>query len=323
MPSFTSMSRRPWRGNDRRKARKFVTIQPVLDPNREQPQQGRPPGGAAEAPGKGSVQEVFLEQKATIEKAAAFFCRRFGFSREEVEDFTQHVLLKIWADDCAVLRKYQGRAKLTSYLATVVYKALLDYVNSRWGKWRPSAQAHRLGQLAVDLETLLVRDRMSFGEACQTLRSRGATASDAELTALAARLPPPRSPRPMDGPHESEGGAALGPGGAHRLGAGGWRTEPTATESADELLRSKERRRRKQTAMQALKAALAALPKEDRLIARMLGEASTADIARSWNLDQKALYRRKDKILRSLRQALESAGVCAEDVREFLGHADT
>jgi RNA polymerase sigma factor (sigma-70 family) len=305
MSSFNSPSRTSWRRNDRRKTGKFATIQPVLNPNRELPQE-----------------QLFREQQATIRKAAAYFCRRYGFSREEIEDFTQHVLLKIWADDCAVLRKYQGRSSLPTYLATVVHKALLDYVNHRWGKWRTSTEAQRLGQLAMDLETLLVRDRMGFDEACQTLRSRGATASDAELRQLADKLPP-RSPRRLDASYESEGGGPRTAGGAHRLStASGQRAEPAAAESADELLWSRERIRKKQAALQALKVALAALPAEDCVIARTISEVSLAEVARIWKLDQKALYRRRKKILRGLREALERAGISAEDIGEILGDAD-
>jgi RNA polymerase sigma factor (sigma-70 family) len=295
----------------------------VLDPTRELPQEGHPPGGVSKAPGDDPVKQLYCEQLPMIEKAAAFLCRRYGFSREEIQDFTQHVHTKILDHDCAVLHNYQGRSSLTTYLATVVQHALQDYVNSRWGKWRPSAEARRLGQLAVDLETLLIRDRQGFDEACQTLRSRGVTATDAELSAIAARLPQ-RSPRRMDSSYEIEGGGAWAAGGSRRAAAGsGLRAEPAAAESADELLRSKERQRRRQAALQALKAALAALPAEDRLIVKMFGEVSIAEIARMFELDQKALYKRKDKILRRLREALESAGVSAEDVAEILGHVDT
>jgi RNA polymerase sigma factor (sigma-70 family) len=267
------------------------------------------------------VEPLFHEQQAAIRRAAAYFCRRYGFSREEIEDFTQHVLLKIWADNCAVLRKWQGRSSLSTYLAMVIQRALLDYVNHNWGKWRPSADAQRLGQLAIDLETLLVRDRMGFDEACQTLRSRGATASDAELRELAGKLPP-RSPRRQDGSYDSEGGGA---GGAHlRAAVTGQRAEPAAAETADELLWTNERERRRQVALQALKAALAELSSEDRVIAKMLGDGvKIAEIARILKLEQKALYRRKDKILKRLREALERAGINAEDVEDILRHADS
>jgi len=302
MRSSTHAGRGSWGEGGRPEARKFVTIQPVLDPNREQLQEGRQPVDGSRAPGKGSVEQLYLAQLETIRKLAAFACRRYGFAREEVEDFTQHVLLKIWADDCAVLRKYQGRSSLTSYLAVVVQRALQDYVNSRWGKWRPSAAAHRLGQLAIDLETLLVRDRQSFDEACRILRNRGVAATDAELSEIADRLPPRR----IDGSHEGATGGG----------------EPVATESADDGIGKSERHQRRQHAMQALTVAVAALPAEDQLIAQMLGEFKVVEIAATLGLDQKALYKRRDKIRTRLREALESAGVSAADVAEFLDHAD-
>jgi RNA polymerase sigma factor (sigma-70 family) len=303
-------------------ARKFVTIQPVLDPNRERLQEGPQVVAGSKAPGKGSVEQLYLAQLETIRKLAAYACRRYGFGREEVEDFTQHVLAKIWADGCAVLRKFQGRSKLASYLAAVVQRALQDHVNSRWGKWRPSKAALRQGQLAIDLETLLVRDRLGFDEACRTLRSRGATATDAELSAIAVRLPP-RPPRRIDGSYEGAGGR--GSGDLRSSGAPG-RREPVAAESSDDGIRNSERQQRWQHAMQALAVALAALPAEDRLIAKMAGEFGVVDIAAHLGLDrqaQKALYKRKDKILARLREALESAGVSAADVAEILGDADS
>jgi RNA polymerase sigma factor for flagellar operon FliA len=320
MRSTIHLGRGRWRESGRLGARKFATIQPVLDPNRERLREGREAAAGSRAPGKGSVEQLYLAQLETIRKLAAYACRRYGFGREEVEDFTQHVLAKIWADGCAVLRKFQGRSNLASYLAVVVQRALQDYVNSRWGKWRPSKAALRQGQLAIDLETLLVRDRLGFDEACRTLRYRGATATDAKLTEIAARLPPP-SPRRTGGPHEGAGGSGSGD---LRGAAAPGRREPVAAESADDGIRQSERHERWQHAMQALAAALAALPAEDCLIAKMLGDGfKVVKIAPRLGLDQKKLYKRKEKIMARLREALESAGVSAADVADILGDADS
>jgi len=292
----------------------------VLDPNRERLQEGPQAVAGSKAPGKGSVEQLYLAQLETIRKLAAYACRRYGFGREEVEDFTQHVLAKIWADGCAVLRKFQGRSNLASYLAVVVQRALQDHVNSRWGKWRPSKAAIRQGQLAIDLETLLVRDRLGFDEACRTLRTRGATATDAELGEIAARLPAP-SARRSGGSHE--GGSASGSGDL-RAGVAPGPREPVAAESADDGIRQSERQQRRQHAMQALAAALAALPAEDCVIARMVGDGfRVVEIATHLGLDQKKLYKRRDNIVRRLRAALESAGISAADVADILGDADS
>src|SRR5262249_57120195 len=62
-------------------------------------------------------------------------------------------------------------------------------------KWRPSAEAQRLGPVAVLLERLMYRDGYSFDEACRLLRTNyGVTLSDEELERLRALLPV-RAPR--------------------------------------------------------------------------------------------------------------------------------
>jgi RNA polymerase sigma factor (sigma-70 family) len=281
-----------------------------------------PPGGGTGPPGEGSLEKVFLENLATIEKAAAHACRNYRLCREEVEDFTQEVKTKICVDDYAVIRKWQGRSSLPTYLVTVVQRALQDYANHLWGKWRPSAEARRLGPLAVDLERLLVRDHYSFGEACQVLRTdHGVKETEGQLAALAAQLPP-RSSRRLDSAGGADGGTM---GAAGDLGRRA--SEPrrlgfmAAAETADELVWSHERARRRQLALNALAAALNDLPAEDRLIAKLRAGFSIVEIARLLERDQKRLYKRMERILKELRRSMERAGVSAGDVAEILDHA--
>jgi RNA polymerase sigma factor (sigma-70 family) len=306
----------------RRQAPKFATIRPVLESSRELLPDGRQPGGGSQGPGKGALEQVYLDHLATIRKAAAHACRRYGFSREEVEDFTQKVELKIWADGCAVLRKHEGRSKLATYLVVVVHRALQDHVDHLWGKWRPSAEAKRRGALAVQLEKLLVRDRYSFSQACQILRDRGVTATEAELGEIAAHLPQ-QVPRRLDR-WNAEGGAATGVPGGWQEGGSQQPREAVAGETADGRLWSKEWAARKQKAYQALGAALETLPAEERLIVERLREGcSIVQVARSLHLDPTRLYKQRNKIMKTLRLAMERAGISAGDVAEILDRADT
>jgi RNA polymerase sigma factor (sigma-70 family) len=300
----------------RRRPPKFATIRRVPDSSRELLQEGRQPDGGAVKSGQSSMEQVYQDLLPIIGKLAAHACRRYAFSREEVEDFTQEAKLKIWENGCAVLRKHQGRSKLTSYLAVVVQHALLDYVYHRWGKWRPSEAAKRHGRLGVQLEKLLVCDRLSFPEACQTLWTNfHVTAGEAELQRIAAELPV-RLPRRAEGRSEGAAGAA----GRH---AGGPAGEPAAVETADERLWSREIARQKQEVFRALRAALATLPEAEQLIARcLLDGLSVVQIARSWQLDQKRLYKKCEKILKKLRKAMERAGISATDVAEVLERVD-
>ncbi|HLX06695.1 MAG TPA: sigma-70 family RNA polymerase sigma factor [Thermoanaerobaculia bacterium] len=265
------------------------------------------------------MERLYLEYLPIIERAATRACRRYGLSREDVEDFTQDVRIKIWEDDCAVLRKHEGRSELATYIVVVVNHALQDLINHRWGKWRPSEAARALGDLATRFERLVIRDRRSFREAGETLRMEGFQVSDSQLSDLAARLPP-RTPRPVETLTDFAGGGI----GAIADSAPGRRHEPAAGESADEGVISQERDCRRRHALDALRTARAALPAEDQLIARSWSEGSSfANVARSLDCDEKAIYKRKDRIFNQLRQALLSAGVSAEDVAELLDNADS
>ena len=258
-----------------------------------------------------------------IEKAAAHACRGYGLGREDTEDFTLYVEAKIIADEYAVLRKHRGSSKLSTFLVVVVRKALLDFMNSRWGKWRPSEEAQRLGTLAVRLETLMVRDRLGFREACQILwTNEGVKESEAALYELAAKLSR-RTPRPHETSLETGGlgGGAGGPG--HSSGRAIDPQQLAGTESADERVVSEERARLRERVHQALAAALRTLPAEDQLIMRLRGEkVPIVQIARTLCLDQKALYKRLDKIKKALRAAMESAGISARDIGDILDHVD-
>jgi len=263
------------------------------------------------------MERLYLEYLPIIERAAARACRRYGLGREDTEDFTQDVKLKLWEDDCAVLRKHQGRSELTTYIVVVVNHALQDFINHRWGKWRPSEAARSLGDLATRFETLLIRDRRALREACEIVRMEGFQATDAQLSDLAARLPQ-RIPRPVETLTDFAGGSI----GATGDSAPGLRYEPAAAESADERVMSQERSCRRQHALDALREARAALPPEDKLIVKMWSEGvSFADIARRLHCEQKAFYKRKERTFSQLRQALVKAGVSAEDVAELLSDA--
>jgi hypothetical protein len=120
-----------------------------------------------------------------------------------------------------------------------------------WGKWRPLASTRRLGLLAVALERLIVRDRLSYHEACDTLRVNcGLRASAAELDALVMRLLLRPKRQTVD---ES-----------HLAGVFGAHLDPEA-----EVIASEGRRR----TMEALELALACLWPSDRQILEMNSSA--------------------------------------------------
>jgi RNA polymerase sigma factor for flagellar operon FliA len=183
---------------------------------------------------------------------------------------------------------------------TVVQHLFLDYQDHRWGKWRPSEEAKRLGPVAVQLDRLLSRDGYSLREASEILRTNHHVGmSPQELTDLAAKLPPRNPQRRIEGEE-------------------GLQSQPSLEKTPVEVVLAREAAEKRRWVRGLLLEALAALPSEDRLIVKMLERFSVAEIARTLNLEQKPLYRRLKGIYATLRSTLESKGVRAQDITEIL-----
>lgn len=240
--------------------------------------------------------QIFLAHLPHIDKVVTHLCRRYHFRAEECEDFRSHVHLKMIDDDYAVFRKFQGRSSLRTYLTTVVVNLMKDFQNHLWGKWRPSAEAERVGPTAVLLERLLVRDGYSFDEAVQILQVNcKVEMSWQELERMAARLPN-RSSLRVEGEE-------------------GLRDLAAPTGRADERVADEERQTRRGAALAALEQARKRHPQEDQLILKMQGDGFTvAQISRLLGHDQKQLYRRIQKIYKELREELERRGVKRDDL---------
>lgn len=262
-----------------------------------------PPGDREQVPERQQAEALFLANLEWVERTIASLCRRYGLARDEADDVSSWVKLKLIEDDYAAFRKFRGDSSIRTYLVVVVAALFRDYRAGHWGRWRPSAAALRRGRLAVRLETLVYRDRCTLDQAARTLRAAGETdLPDRDLAALLAELPTRGPLRPLpagDAPLAAVPGAAF----------------------ADERVAADEAERQRQGIFVALERVLQRLPPEDRLILRLQywKGLSVADVARALKLPQKPLYRRIDRILRQLRTELPREGIAPEQLREFLG----
>jgi RNA polymerase sigma factor (sigma-70 family) len=244
--------------------------------------------------------ELFLANLPHIEKAVAQTCRRYRFQKEEEEDFSSLVKIKLMENDYAVLRKFQGECDLKVYLTVCIKRLMLDHQNHLWGKWRSSTEASRLGEVAVRLEKLLRRDGFSFEEAVAILRiNEKVEMSEQELHDLAARLPPKTPPRRMEGD-------------------AGLLDLPAQGSQADEGIRQQEQAALRSRALEALQAALQSLSERDRLLFKMKADRLSVDqICRTLGLDRKQLYRRIEKAQKRLRRRLEERDIRKEDIQDM------
>jgi RNA polymerase sigma factor (sigma-70 family) len=239
---------------------------------------------------------MLASELATIERVIDFVARRHHLRGADAADFASHVKMKLVEDDYAILRKFQGRSSLRTYLVVVVQRLFLDCSIAKWGKWRPSAEAKRAGNTGIILERLLWRDGYSFDEACEILATNHhITVSRAELDRIAAALPA----RPG---RRFESDMSL-------------QQHVDTAAGADVLSERRERTAFAERVAAILKRLLARLEPEDRLILvmRFVDGHSVADIASLLRIEQKRLYRRLDRLLRDLREGFRAEGIAAED----------
>ena len=248
-------------------------------------------------------QQLFLQELELVRRVVAWVSSRHGLRVEDARDFESTVHTRLIENDYAVLARFEGKSTLKTYLTAVIHRIYLDFQVQRFGKWRPSAQARRLGPLALRLERLLYRDGLTFDEACGVLQSGPApTESRDTLYALSLELPlrTQRQYASSDGHEPIDPASASSPG-----------------EQA-------ERQALARRICVVLRRVIAALPARDRILMRLHFERglSIADVARSLAEEQKALYRRRDGLLKQMRAELEAEGVRQEDVAELLSRLD-
>lgn len=243
---------------------------------------------------------LFRSELPLVERVITLICRRNCCYGDEADDFGSTVKLKLIEDDYAILRRFEGRSSLSTYLTTVIQNFFWDYRIAKWGRWRPSAKARRLGEVAVQLETLVSRDGFGTDEAIEILRSNhGVGATRVELLALAAKLPH-RVQRKFEGEETIE--------------------QLSDSHRAERRAIDIETAQRAARAEAAVADAMLEIDPEDRLFLQMRYQDgfTVAQIARRHGLQQRSLYTRFENCMRSLREAMEERGVSAEDIREVV-----
>ena len=252
------------------------------------------------------LEELFLANVGEINRRVRTACRKYTMKPADVEDFTSYVYIHVIDNDYSVLRKFEQRASISTYLGVVIGRLLGDYRIHHWGKWHPSAEAMRLGPQALKIEVLLHRDRKTADEAYRLLEQTGESMPRDEFDAIAARLPE-RRPRPrLVDVEDVAGDLALPPDQIETDAAAGERDRAASAVSC------------------ALRKALTALEEEDLAILRLhfVEEMTIAEIARALRLPQKPLYRRIAGICKQLRESLTAEGISAEQALEIIGRPE-
>ena len=241
---------------------------------------------------------LFLENLPTIQKIAAHVARRYRLSSEDAEEFSAEVNLKLISDDYRALRNFEGRSKLESYLFMIIHRAFWEWRNKQRGRWRPSAEAQRLGEPAIKHEQLLYRDGYQASEAAQILSDQFGL-DQTQIDDLYTRLPQ-RTRREMVSETHLEEVA-------------------TAETNQHQHLLNRERENLGHRVQKTVDQLLNQLTEEDQLILKLnfRQNVKLVDIAQSLGYPPKKLYKRVKKLLSGLHQGLKRAGFGKQNREEL------
>lgn len=231
-----------------------------------------------------------LEQNLPlIQQVVTVVCRRRCVFGADAEDIRQEVLLKLAENDCAALAGFRGDSSLETFVTVVTTRICIDEIRRRRGRWRPSTISQRLGYPGIVLEELVYRDGLSYEEAAAKLLAEGVVRSREELDEIWPQIPP--HPVRTFIPEEDA-------------------PEAATTDDPERQAQAREREERERRRQTAMKESLSGLPAEDQLIVlRLFYDGRTvAEVARELGMDQRPLYRRRDKLLELLRRELEKRG---------------
>lgn len=247
-------------------------------------------------------QRLLLDHLSLVDQIVRTSGRRRHLAATELEDFSGFVRLRLIENDYAILRKFQNRSSWWTYLSAVIERLSLDYCAEKWGRWRPSTMAGRLGPAAVVLERLVSRDGHTLEEALEIIRSSHSFGlARADLLKMWQQLP--LRVRTTDVGEEA---AAAMP------------SPRTSEESVDaaELHEKIERIGR------ALQASLDQLSAQERVILalRFDQDLTMAQIAKLTGSSVPTLHRRLEKAVRLLRASLSSSGLDRRGIMELIGH---
>lgn len=247
-----------------------------------------------------------LDAREAIDRAVAFVCRKHGLHGADAEDFASTVTVKLLEDECAILRQFRGDSNLNTYLNVVVHRIFIDQCVHEHGKWRPSADAKRLGSVATELERRVQWDGEPVEDAVRQTASAHPDVPLDQIREIAAKVPQRQKRRSTVALDETV------------------ELFLTAREQADVLILMHARREVRARTEEVLRKHLLTLEAQDRLILQFQFEGGMhlSDIARRLQVDQKPLYRRREQLFRDLRSALAEAGISAEEIRDLLEHPD-
>lgn len=243
--------------------------------------------------------------------------RKFNeVTEEDADAFFNDMLDYLKADDFRVLRKFQGKSKITTYITAIISRGAIDLIRKRRGRSRARERAEALGDLGLKVYEAVFQRGYSTLEAYEHLKTAwGITEPLSRIEELAETIRG-RQKATFEAP---ESGASWG---NIRLRVmqdeTGNLVVPASGGTPEDALMAAQKTRLAGTALAAV---LSGLTGEERLLMRMrfpVGEEEAAkelkEISRILGITEKAADNRLRRILLKCREAMLRKGLALSDL---------
>lgn len=243
--------------------------------------------------------DILVLYWAKLEEIVAKTSYKLGADPEETDTVESRVKEELFEDDCKIVRQYRHESSFLTYLTCIVQRAFADLQVERMGKWHFSACSERLGPLAKKLERMIYREGFSPSDAIAVLLTSHPEASRSQLEKLLEALPVKiRRPTKVSLEEVTAGLPASNP---------------------DILMITGERFELSERVTAIVQSFMETLADDERLLLQLLFESNMkiSKIGERLKDRHKSLYRKRDGLLKRLREELLKAGIGKSEAAEL------
>lgn len=239
--------------------------------------------------------ELFAQHLEQIQGCVNAVARRRRLSTPDRDELLSFVAQRLLEKEQRVFAALAGCDCPTAFLERIVDRLWIDLTNQRWGRWRPTTKARRLGTTAIELDRLVRRDRLEPASALELLAARRPSGVAEDREVLARELAAQRRPESV----ALEGLELRSP------------DHPAGELESERLALSRR-------LLDVVRASLAALPAMERAVVRLrfLEGLQAPAIAAATGLASAEVYRKLYAGLDRLARELRRSGFGPAVVRE-------
>ncbi len=229
-------------------------------------------------------------------------------------ELSNRVLDKLKEKDFQILRQFQGKSKLTTYLSAIISRQAVDMVREKKGRIREKERAAAMGKIGEKVYNIVFRQGLSIVEVQKDFLHRGLPVPTDGVLLEAIDKIKGSAGIPSDGNDIKKGFLSSVDGGGESFEI----VVPDTGSNPEKLFIDTKKREEVERVFGDL---MDGLSGEERLILRMrfgFDEEDTPkkipEIASVLNIDEKAVYKRIGNILAKCRKTLSLQGV---DINEL------